>query len=174
MGAGGGFAEVSDGGGDFAEVKLIIRVGAAFFRATRAVLASCRWRCERCNRTTSFPTEGGDSTADGPGVGVGAGDGAGAGTGSASSLALLRSSNAAQQWEGGVIYHEFTTNRQNHLPPRFIVGMWLAGPVLAIRGMISSINLATLKVVEEERAVMGGCVGSERRVHMSSDSDRKK
>ena len=75
---------------------------------------------------------------------------------------------------GGVIYHEFTTNRQNHLPPRFIVGMWLAGPVLAIRGMISSINLATLKVVEEERAVMGGCVGSERRVHMSSDSDKKK
>ena len=112
MGGGGGFAEVFDGGGDFAEVKLIIRVGAAFFRATRAVLANCRWRCERCNRTTSFPTEGGDSTADGPGVGVGAGDGAGAGTGSASSLALLRSSNAAQQWEGGGhiprIYHTQT------------------------------------------------------------------
>ena len=51
--------------------------------------------------------------------------------------------------------------------------MWLAGPDLTIRGMISPINLATLKVVEEERAVMGGCVGGERRVHMSSDSDRK-
>jgi len=52
--------------------------------------------------------------------------------------------------------------------------MWLAGPDLTIRGMISPINLATLKVVEEGRAVMGGCVGGERRVHMSSDSDRKK
>ena len=52
--------------------------------------------------------------------------------------------------------------------------MWLAGPDLTIRGMISPINLATLKIVEEERAVMGGCVGGERRVQMSSDSDRKK
>ena len=51
--------------------------------------------------------------------------------------------------------------------------MWLAGPDLTIRGMISPINLAALKVVEEGRAVMGGCVGGERRVHMSSDSDRK-
>jgi len=69
------------------------------------------------------------------------------------------------------MYHEFTTNRQNHLPRRFIKGMWLAGPDLTIRGMISPINLATLKIVEEERAVMGGCVGDERRVQMSSDGD---
>ena len=74
----------------------------------------------------------------------------------------------------GVIHHEFTTNRENHLPWRFIKGMWLAGPVLTIRGMVSSVNLATLKVIEEEKAVMGGCVGGERRVRMSSDSDRKK
>ena len=74
----------------------------------------------------------------------------------------------------GVIHHEFTTNRKNHLPWRFIKGMWLAGPVLTIRGMVSSVNLATLKVIEEEKAVMGGCVGGERRVHMPSDNDRKK
>ena len=52
--------------------------------------------------------------------------------------------------------------------------MRLAGRDLMIRGMISPINLATLKIVEEERAVMGGCVGGERRVQMPSGSDRKK
>ena len=109
MGREGGFFA---GGGDLAEAWLTFRLCAAFFRGTRAVLASCRWRFGRCNTITVLSTEGGGSIADGPGVGVGAGDGAGAGTGSEASLVLLRSVNAAQQWEGGGhiprIYHTQT------------------------------------------------------------------
>ena len=75
---------------------------------------------------------------------------------------------------GGVIYHDFRKNNKNHLPPRFIVGKWLAGPVLRSRGMVSSMTLATVKVIGEVEVVMGGNVGVERRVQMWSDSDERK
>ena len=74
----------------------------------------------------------------------------------------------------GIIYHDFNKNNKKHIPPRFIVGTWLAGPVLRSRGMVSSMTLATVKVIGEVEVVMGGNVGVERRVQMWSDSDERK
>ena len=86
----------------------------------------------------------------------------------------LRSTNAVQQWKGGVIYRDFNKNNKKHLPPGFVVGTWLAGPVLRSRGMVSSMALATVKVIGEVGVITGGNVGGERRVHMWSGSDGKK
>ena len=107
-------------------------------------------------------------------VGGGGGDGALVGTGTGAALRLLRGINAVQQWKGGVIYHDFRKNNKKHLPPRFIVGTWLAGPVLRSRGMVSSMTLATVEIIGEVGVVMGGNVGGERRVQMWSDSDERK
>ena len=61
----------------------------------------------------------------------------------------------------GIIYHDFNKNNKKHIPPRFIVGTWLAGPVLRSRGVVSPMTLATVKVIGEVGVVTwvvnGGC-----------------